>query len=625
MDLLGPASKAGAKRRGPHAYVHALAMTPRGSSGGAGAAGARVAAEAAAAVAARAAGLARHPATGAVVYMALGGFLAYLLLAFVGSRALAPPLEPPVPGMNGPTAAAAAAAAAMHAAAAARAAELLALDAGRPVTCDNSCFKANDGVCDDGRHYPNMTQGLETWVVCDLGTDCADCGPWKGAPHTASWTEPVGPIEFLRRRGIEVRSRTTAYRPKFTFAYTNPAHDVDVSASASATGVVEASISHIFYHVLHGPCSVTGRGLFVDVGANFGWYSLLAGAMGCSVIAFEPVPQFRAFFEYNVARNGLAHKIQIRPAAAVAHPGRGNYTVVVPQRGIWGTAGIDGANIDHLIDNEGEYERVRVSGESLDQVLADRHVDLLKVDVEGFEPDVIQGASSLLSRQLIDNVVMEYSPHVAEKASRWEELSRPPRMLLSLIEGPSAFTIGHIQHRGGEVEIASWSQPLGLYAQVTAANLQHDLLDAKLVSKTGMIWAREPCPAMVNLALLVDGMPERFHPKSFRSVINFNTNVWASRLERFLPHLRGAPVGVIPLGASLREGWFPPPNWTELGSGGRSCAELRATAARERLDDAGRASLLVSHHCRCGEEAPCPEAEAIADGCARRGEIPFED
>jgi hypothetical protein len=37
----------------------------------------------------------------------------------------------------------------------------------------------------------------------------------------------------------------------------------------------------IFYHALHGPCSVGGRGLFVDVGANFGWYSVLAGMMGC--------------------------------------------------------------------------------------------------------------------------------------------------------------------------------------------------------------------------------------------------------------------------------------------------------------------------------------------------------
>jgi FkbM family methyltransferase len=108
-----------------------------------------------------------------------------------------------------------------------------------------------------------------------------------------------------------------------------------------------------------------------------------------SVVAFEPVPQFRAFFEYNLARNGLTHLVQVRPTVAVRYPGRGNYTVVVPKRGIWGTAGIDGANIDAGIDNEGAYEVLAASGEALDEVLGAAHVDLLKVDVEGYEPDVL--------------------------------------------------------------------------------------------------------------------------------------------------------------------------------------------------------------------------------------------
>ena len=31
-----------------------------------------------------------------------------------------------------------------------------------------------------------------------------------------------------------------------------------------------------------------------------------------SVVAWEPVPQFRAFFEYNLARNGLQNKVQVQ-------------------------------------------------------------------------------------------------------------------------------------------------------------------------------------------------------------------------------------------------------------------------------------------------------------------------
>ena len=53
------------------------------------------------------------------------------------------------------------------------------------------------------------------------------------------------------------------------------------------------------------------RGLVLDVGGNFGWYSLYAAAMGCRVIAWEPVPIFRDFFKYGVAINGFGHLIQV--------------------------------------------------------------------------------------------------------------------------------------------------------------------------------------------------------------------------------------------------------------------------------------------------------------------------
>jgi hypothetical protein len=141
-----------------------------------------------------------------------------------------------------------------------------------------------------------------------------------------------------------------------------------------------------------------------------------------------------------------------------------------------------------------------------------------------------------------------------------------------------------------------------------------------------MVWAREPCAAMAQGGLIVDGIPERFHPKSFRSVINFNTNVWATRLPRFAPHVRGPPVGVLPADASVRDSWFPPRGRaSDVAVGGRSCAGLRDAAKKEGMDEAARAALLVSHHCRCSDELPCRRAEDIADECARRGEIPFED
>lgn len=42
--------------------------------------------------------------------------------------------------------------------------------------------------------------------------------------------------------------RKTALDPRFWFAYTNPAHDVDVSGAVRDGGVLEMGISHVSVH-----------------------------------------------------------------------------------------------------------------------------------------------------------------------------------------------------------------------------------------------------------------------------------------------------------------------------------------------------------------------------------------
>jgi len=63
------------------------------------------------------------------------------------------------------------------------------------------------------------------------------------------------------------------------------------------------------------------------------------------VVAWEPVPTFRAFLQYGVELNGLGGLVDVRAAAVGDKPGA-EYELVVPQRGIWGTASIGGRNID---------------------------------------------------------------------------------------------------------------------------------------------------------------------------------------------------------------------------------------------------------------------------------------
>lgn len=120
-----------------------------------------------------------------------------------------------------------------------------------------------------------------------------------------------------------------------------------------------------------------------------------------------------------------------------------------------------------------------------------------------------------------------------------------------------------------------------------------------------------------------EGVPERFHPKSFRSVFGFNTNLWAT-IDPLLRHnVQGLPVGVFPMERPMTE-WFIPEfqDWT---LGGRQCKQLHKAANDGRWSDEERARVLVAHRCRCGSEHPCEEQEAIADRCAKEGQTPYTD
>jgi FkbM family methyltransferase len=63
-------------------------------------------------------------------------------------------------------------------------------------------------------------------------------------------------------------------------------------------------------------------------------------------------------------------------------------------------------------DNTNEV--LHIQSQSVDE-LVDQEVLLMKVDVEGWEWSVFQGAKNLITKRLVKNVIMEYSPGVPER------------------------------------------------------------------------------------------------------------------------------------------------------------------------------------------------------------------
>lgn len=128
----------------------------------------------------------------------------------------------------------------------------------------------------------------------------------------------------------------------------------------------------------------------VDLGANVGWFSLLAarcaGADG-RVWAVEPRHPTVDYLRRSVQLNGLEDRISVLPMAVGDRSG----TVSL----IWDPASRNPGST-HIGDPGGGAEVQSVEMQELDRLLAGVRVDCIKMDIEGAEGLALAGAGELL-------------------------------------------------------------------------------------------------------------------------------------------------------------------------------------------------------------------------------------
>jgi FkbM family methyltransferase len=152
--------------------------------------------------------------------------------------------------------------------------------------------------------------------------------------------------------------------------------------------------------------------IYVDVGANIGVYALLAarsvGATG-RVVAIEALPRLQAVLVDNFSMNGMLDHAHVLPFAAADQEG---------QLGFYDFGRHDGASTavdrvallqeQRLLDTP---RRLLVPSRTLSTLLREANVsraDLIKIDVEGFEWEVLQGARDFLTAQRDTGLVLEW-------------------------------------------------------------------------------------------------------------------------------------------------------------------------------------------------------------------------
>ena len=132
--------------------------------------------------------------------------------------------------------------------------------------------------------------------------------------------------------------------------------------------------------------------LFVDIGANVGLYTLLATECGSEVIAIEPVNATAAALRRNLDLNGIADGVHVEEVALLNRNG---------------TAVLEGADPNRQSARWSDNGGVRTT--TLDEVLGQRTASGVKVDVEGNERLVLEGATRALGEHRIGLMQLEWN------------------------------------------------------------------------------------------------------------------------------------------------------------------------------------------------------------------------
>lgn len=133
---------------------------------------------------------------------------------------------------------------------------------------------------------------------------------------------------------------------------------------------------------------------FLDVGANVGSYTVLAGGARARVTSVEPIPETFAHLERNVALNALGGRVRAVKCGVSDASGVLRFTT-------------DLDCVNHVLAQGEHLASVEVPVRTVDDLVGSDVPVLIKIDVEGHERAVLIGASRTLGDPRLLAVVME--------------------------------------------------------------------------------------------------------------------------------------------------------------------------------------------------------------------------
>lgn len=192
------------------------------------------------------------------------------------------------------------------------------------------------------------------------------------------------------------------------------ARDISVTPHLLVDGTWEPEITKVFREY------VTNESVVFDVGANLGFFGIIAGASNpAGIHFFEPNPELTPLIGSSIAINGLSAKARINTVAIGDKKEELKLHLVGDYIGSSSLLDVPTVQAVTIAGQDIDIDRsFTVPVITLDQYCKDnavKKVDLIKIDVEGFEPQVYKGMAKTIKNNKNLTLFLEFSGPLYKK------------------------------------------------------------------------------------------------------------------------------------------------------------------------------------------------------------------